>query len=55
MSQDGEPVSKNADAFMKESTKLLQDKKATSEQHKVTVSLGRLLVFVRVVMVVHMK
>ena len=55
MSQDGEPVSKNADEFMKESKKMLEDKKATSEQHKVTLSVGRLLVFVRVIVVVHRK
>lgn len=32
-------MSKNADEFMKESNKLLETKKATSEQHKVTLSV----------------
>lgn len=32
-------MSKNADGFMKESNKLLENKKATSEQHKVSLSV----------------
>ena len=34
-SQDGEPVSKNADEFMNKADAMLADKKASSEQHKV--------------------
>lgn len=34
--QDGEPVSKAADEFVKEGNQLLEDKKALSEQHKVS-------------------